>query len=337
RGRTVTDEQGRQWGFHTQQGLTQPPNAFFYCVDDDDEPYRANLPPGTYTLNYREGMQLDAEEAWDYLAGGEERRAQGSDGRLWRVLNGLAEFCGHSVRAWVTNIDAGLEAAPYTIAPDEPAMLRCSECVEQQLPSPCPKCKLPEPAETEAVTAHHQGPSTPWCEGRADGLSETADKLRASSAMCAMAADEMTSAAGYMLVLAAERDRLKDAAKRDDPDARTTATEAALANLPPNPQRDSWVRGEMAIGLDEREAEERDRIREAGEAFERRVEAHGMGKLQALGALADALPVDVEAERAISKLAAAKRADREVRPIERSCCREARERVKRQRRELRRL
>ena len=176
---------------------------------------------------------LNAEEAWDYLAGGEERRClSATRSTRYRVRKGRLEWSDGF--GWFTHAYRGEgmppRLAPYAIAPDEPA-------------------------------------------------------------------------------------------------ARAAATEAALADLPPNPQRDSWVRGEMAIGLDTQEAEARDRIREAGEAFERRVEAHGMGKLQALGALADALPVDVEAERAISKLAAAKRADREVRPIERSCCREARERV----------
>ena len=40
---------------------------------------RDHLPPGTYTLNYREGLELNTEEAWDYLAGGEERRGNPCD------------------------------------------------------------------------------------------------------------------------------------------------------------------------------------------------------------------------------------------------------------------
>lgn len=167
------------------------------------------LPPGTYTLNYREGMQLDAQEAWDYLAGGEGRRCFTENTKdLIRIHGGEPEV--RIGAKWERIYNSKLNGKFYTIAPDEPAMQRCSECAEQRLPNPCPKCKLPEPAETDFVTAHSQAPPTPWCEGRADGLSEPADKLRASSAMCAMAAEEMTSAASYMLALAAERDRFKD-------------------------------------------------------------------------------------------------------------------------------
>lgn len=116
------------------------------------------------TGSLREGLELNAAEAWDYLAGGEVRRCFTGGGEVplpTRVRDGQAEVlaCGE----WVRTCNGKLNADAYTIAPDEPA------------------------------------------------------------------------------------------------------AEQALADLPPNPQRDSWVRGEMAIGLDAREAEARQLGREARE------------------------------------------------------------------------
>lgn len=219
-----------------------------FCITTDE------LPTGTYTLNYREGMQLDAQEAWDYLEGGEGRIARTDGGREYRIIHGSHVQIRDDSGEWVApHWGNTLPEQSYAIAPDEPAeILRCSECVEQQLPSPCPKCKLPEPAETEAVTAHRQAPSTPWCEGRADGLSETADKLRASSAMCAMAAEELTSAAGCMLALAAERDRLKSRQLAPDEPARSMFPTPATGGPIPEAAIDPTVTPEqVATAADE--------------------------------------------------------------------------------------
>jgi hypothetical protein len=78
----------------------------------------ARLPPGQYALQYREGMQLTAAEAWDYLAGGEQRRCRNAaGGTLVRAREGVAERLFDD--KWAPCRDDMLQGSDYTVAPDE--------------------------------------------------------------------------------------------------------------------------------------------------------------------------------------------------------------------------
>ena len=125
--RSVADSEGRNWTW-----CAGPLGGYAVCeLLVDGMRTRDHLPPGTYTLNYREGLELNTEEAWDYLAGGEERRGNPCDDTDTQVkVVGESAFI-RVAGVWDFTHNRKLNAKFYTIAPDEPAAECCCEARER--------------------------------------------------------------------------------------------------------------------------------------------------------------------------------------------------------------